>query len=121
MEVAAAIWRKHRIGELNLRDTTTLISAFQLDRTGTPDIPALFIAVAVVDPIIDRAAELTGIHGLRAYDAVQLASALATRAADTRCDTFASFDQNLTQAAISEGFDSVSLPPAARGQPDRRR
>lgn len=58
-----------------------------------------------------RAAELSGIHGLRAYDAVQLASALATREVDERCATFAAFDRDLTLAATSEGFEA--FPDAA--------
>ncbi len=43
-------------------------------------------------------------YGLRAYDAVQLASAEAARAADPGCDSFACFDASLRDAAAGAGF-----------------
>jgi uncharacterized protein len=111
VEVAAGIWRKHRTGEreLDLDDTMTLIRAFQVDYAGAPNKPARFLTIAVTDSILERAAGLAGAHGLRAYDAVQLASALATRELDKRCTTLASFDHELIRAAVSEGFEV--LPP----------
>ncbi|MGH3855031.1 MAG: type II toxin-antitoxin system VapC family toxin [Pseudonocardiaceae bacterium] len=71
VEVPAAIWRKHRMGEL--------------------------------DPV-DAAASLAGVHGLRACDAVQLASAKAAAAAVPGCRTVATFDSTLRAAAAKEGF-----------------
>ncbi len=108
VEVIAAIWRKHRAGEIDRDDSLTLIRAFGRDYAGTPDGPPRFIAVAVTDGILERAAELAGTHGLRAYDAVQLASALAAREVDKRCATFAAFDRDLVSAAASEGFKTIS-------------
>jgi ribosomal-protein-serine acetyltransferase len=119
VEVVAALWRKHRIGELDLDDALILIRAFQLDCSGTPRTPPRFITLAVLDPFIERAAELAGTHGLRAYDAIQLASALAAREADERCDTIASFDQLLTRAAIAEGFDAMPAATATPSSPAR--
>ena len=84
--------------------------AFTADYAGTADSAARFLAVKVSDGILERAAELSGIHGLRAYDAVQLASALAVREIDERCTKFAAFDRDLTLAAASEGFEAF---PAA--------
>jgi predicted nucleic acid-binding protein len=110
VEVIAAIWRKHRVGELDLDDAQTLIRAFRVDYAGAKDKPACFLAVAVAEQVLERAAEMAGTHGLRAYDAVQLACALAARDADERCATLASFDRDLTLAAIAEGF--TACPPA---------
>jgi uncharacterized protein len=116
VEVAAAIWRKQRRGELDLDDSLILLRAFAVDYAGTSDRPPQFIAVAVTEEILGRAAELTGTHGLRAYDAVQLASALAARAVDRRCAALAAFDRELLQAAISEGFKNATAP-ASRERP----
>jgi hypothetical protein len=43
-------------------------------------------------------------HGLRAYDSVQLASGRVARRIDAAFNTFACFDKGLRDAAISEGF-----------------
>ncbi|GAA1758973.1 hypothetical protein [Agromyces humatus] len=58
----------------------------------------------LTNEILERAAELTAIHGLRAYDAVQLASARAARLIEPTCSTFAAFDGELSVAAVREGF-----------------
>jgi uncharacterized protein len=107
VEVTAAIWRKHRAGALNLDDSLVLIRAFQVDCAGAPSRQPRFLAVAVAEAVLVRATELTGNHGLRAYDAVQLASALAARDVDERCATFASFDKDLARAARAEGFETL--------------
>lgn len=117
VEVSAAIWRKQRAGELDLDDALILIRAFTADYAGTPDRPPRFIAVAVTAGIIGSAADLAGTHGLRAYDAVQLASALAARAADKRCAALLAFDRELLQAAISEGFENAATPASREGSP----
>jgi predicted nucleic acid-binding protein len=104
VEVTAAIWRKHRVGELDLDDSLTLLRAFVVDYAGAPDRPPRFLALAVTAEILERAAELAGTHGLRAYDAVQLASALAAREVDPRCAALLAFDRELLRAALAEGF-----------------
>lgn len=110
MEVAAALWRKHRTGEVDLDDALLLSGAFAADYAGTPDGPPRFQAVEITETTLERAAGLTGTHGLRAYDAVQLACALAVRAVDRSCTLLASFDRDLIRAAVAEGFEV--LPPA---------
>jgi predicted nucleic acid-binding protein len=108
VEVAAALWRKHRTGELDLDDTLLLNRAFAADYAGSSDRPPRFQPVEVTDATVERAAELTGTHGLRAYDAVQLACALSARELDRRCTTLASFDRDLLRAATAEGFEVLS-------------
>jgi uncharacterized protein len=118
VEVPAALWRKHRNGELDVDDTQTLIRAFAAHYGGSTDRPPRFLAVAVTNNILDRAAELSGTHGLRAYDAVQLASALTARDADRHCTTFAGFDRDLTSAATAEGLEALPTRASENTSPE---
>jgi predicted nucleic acid-binding protein len=104
VEVPAALWRKHRMGGLTVAQVGVLIAAFEADYYGTHDEPPRFPAVAVSDLILDVASRLAGVHGLRAYDAIQLATAQLVRSADPDCRTFAAFDTDLCKAAVGEGF-----------------
>lgn len=104
VEVPAALWRKHRMGELAADDVRVLLDAFKADYSGTADGPERFARVVVNAEVLEDAARLVGLHGLRAYDAVQLASACAARAAAPGCDTFAAFDKHLREAATREEF-----------------
>lgn len=112
VEVPAALWRKHRLGELDAGDAQVLVEAFEADLFGDRDHPPCFVTVALPAAILDSAARMTAVHGLRAYDAVQLASACAAREADPACDALACFDGTLGRAAAAEGF---SLVTAAAG------
>jgi hypothetical protein len=104
VEVPAAIWRKHRMGELDGGDAAVLTSAFEHDWYGDERGTAAFAVVAVSDAILERAARHAAAHGLRGYEAVQLATAVAARGADPDLDTFACFDRRLRDAAAVEGF-----------------
>jgi predicted nucleic acid-binding protein len=107
VEVPAALWRKHRMGELSLEDTTVLISAFEADYFGTEAEPERFLIIGATAQILDAAAQLAGTHGLRAYDSVQLASACAALREVPEGIGFAAFDQALRAAAAREGMDLV--------------
>ncbi|MPZ66446.1 MAG: VapC toxin family PIN domain ribonuclease [Pseudonocardiaceae bacterium] len=111
VEVPAAVWRKHRMGELTTEDSAVLVAAFEADYFGAEEQPPQFAAVAVTSTMLDDAARLTGVHGLRAYDAIQLAAALAARSADDRCTGFAAFDIALREAAGAEGFALLPTQP----------
>ncbi|MDQ3765025.1 MAG: type II toxin-antitoxin system VapC family toxin [Actinomycetota bacterium] len=89
VEVPAAIWRKHRIGELDPADAAVLVAAFEADYHGSTVEQPRFSVVATTAAILETAARLVGVHGLRAYDAVQLASAKATAEAIPDCRTVA--------------------------------
>jgi uncharacterized protein len=112
VEVPAALWRKQRLGELSADDARLLAADFEADYYGADSEPPRFAAVTTSAGILDEAARLCASHGLRAYDAVQLSSALAVRRADESCTGFAAFDQSLRRAAAAEGFGLVpaSLP-----------
>lgn len=109
VEVPAALWRKHRAGEIDERSAQTLIAEFEADYFGTAEESPSFTAVAVSPSVLDDAARLCGVHGLRAYDAVQLASALAARAVAPECRQLAAYDAALRVAAHVEGFSLI--PP----------
>jgi predicted nucleic acid-binding protein len=104
VEVPAALWRKQRLGQLSPEDAGLLALAFEADFHGSGAEAPRFAAVAITTPILDAAAELVAVHPLRAYDAVQLACALAARAADPECGDFACFDGRLRHAAAGRGF-----------------
>ena len=110
VEVPAAIWRKQRLEQLSAEDAHVLVAAFEADYHGTDDNGSSFAVVALTDGRLRAAARLAAVHPLRAYDAVQLASALAAREADDGCSWFVAFDTELSRAAAAEGFD---LLPAA--------
>jgi predicted nucleic acid-binding protein len=87
-----------------------LVSAFEFDFHGDPGSSSRFAIVHLTEPVLVTAAQEAARHALRAYDAVQLASALAVREVDPRCERFACFDAELQRAASRAGF---ALLPAA--------
>ena len=50
VEVPAALWRKHRLGELDARHTAVLVDQFEWEWLGDGDAEPLFAAVAVKRP-----------------------------------------------------------------------
>lgn len=107
VEVAAALWRKHRLGELGLSDTRVLVADFEYDWHGESGGEGRFGVVAPTTALLEGAAALVAVHGLRAYDAVQLSSALGAREASPDCNDLAAFDHQLREAAEAEGFGLV--------------
>ncbi len=104
VEVPAALWRKQRTGTLTARLAAALIDDFEADWFGDEDGRLRFGVIRMTSLVMEDAAQLTGAHGLRAYDAIQLSSARAVRAADSTITTFAAFDAALRTAAAAEGF-----------------
>jgi len=111
VEVPSALWRKARSGELDDAAASVLVSAFEVDFHGDPNSDARFTIVPPGESVLIIAARETARHALRAYDAVQLASALAVRELDPRCNEFACFDIELRRAASRAGF--LLLPDTA--------
>ena len=103
-----------------------LVAAFEADYPGTAEEPPLFAAVAIGPALLEEADALTAAHVRRAYDAVQLASALIAREADPTCRQFDCFDEQLRAAAPSSGYAPVPLKtssaaPFPRPRRSRRR
>lgn len=104
VEVPSALWRKVRAGEIPPDAARVLIDEFEADWHGTPEDDPRFAAVAVGSEVLERAARVTGVHGLRTFDAVHLASALTARMVAPELTKFAAFDVELRVAAAAEGF-----------------
>ena len=104
VEVPSAIWRKHHMGELAAEDAALLVAAFEADYFGTEGEAGGFLAVPVRSAILARATRLVAAHPLRAYDAIQLASALAVAEVVPELTGFAVFDRQLRAAAAAEGL-----------------
>jgi uncharacterized protein len=110
VEVPSAIWRKQRMGELTSEDAALLVAAFEADYFGTGNEAGGFLAVPVRSAILARATRLVAAHPLRAYDAIQLASALAVAEVVPELTGFAVLDRQLRAAAAAEGLSP--LPPS---------
>jgi uncharacterized protein len=115
VEVASAIWRKQRIGELSPKQARVLVDVFLGDIDGSRQQPSAtaevtYVSVVTSKAVLDTAVSLCGIHGVGAYDAVQLASAVQARAADPTLSAFITFDTALHRAAAAEGFTVNELP-----------
>jgi hypothetical protein len=60
VEVPAALWRKHWMGELTAEQAGVLVAEFEADHDGTVERPERFVVVPVSGVILDVAARLTG-------------------------------------------------------------
>lgn len=105
VEVVAALSRKERAQELSADDAGVLIAAFEAD---WHDEHSPFVPVLAGERVLEEAAALSRRHGLRAYDAVQLGSAISARAAGVDVDDFLCFDVELVAAAAREGLRGPS-------------
>jgi uncharacterized protein len=107
VEVPAALWRKHREGGLGDHQARVLTAEFEADYFGVGAEAQRFVVMGLPASTLDAAARLVAVHGVRASDAVQLASAIAARQADPDCDTVACFDRRLQRAAAAESFSLI--------------
>ena len=103
-EVPAALWRKARTASLTATQARALVAEFEADWYGEAGQPPRLVPLGLELPLLEQAGRLAGVHGLRAYDAVQLATALTARAAAPEVDVVACFDSDLRSAAAAEGF-----------------
>jgi hypothetical protein len=102
VELIAAISRRERAGSLSASDGTTARTDFRGDLADEYQI------VEVDEAVVNRAMLLAETHGLRGYDAVQLAAALGVNAvyvvAGAPAITLLSSDGELNAAATAEGL-----------------
>ena len=101
-EVTAAIARRGRSGNLSAIAVTSAVRQFRLE------FASLFRIVELTPEVLQRAMDLAQIHGLRGYDAVQLAAVLTVNllrlAQNLSALTLISADQELNTAAAAEGL-----------------
>lgn len=98
-EVAAALARAVRVGVL---DTAGARRARQRFAREWPD----FVRLPLTEALVARADALAWEHGLRGYDAVQLASALTWQDSVGQGVVLATFDRELWEAAPRAGVQA---------------
>ena len=102
VEVVAAITRQQRGGALTEQEADAAIRAFRYD------FLHLYYRVALSERVLSDAMGMAEKHGLRGYDAVQLAAALHVQGRRSTVGfdplTFVSADDELNTAATHEGF-----------------
>jgi uncharacterized protein len=107
IEVVAAIARKARMREMSESDATIAIRTFR------HHFQTQYQIVRMTPEMVDRAMELAEKHGLRGYDAAQLASALVVHAELVASGVseliFICADTNLNEVAQAENL-SVQNP-----------
>lgn len=96
-EVASTLSKALRSGWV---DESAILTAWQDFLTHWP----AYIRLPVSAGIVEHAAAIAQQHGLRAYDAIHLASALAWGDVTGDEVIFACYNQNLTKAAGQEGL-----------------
>jgi predicted nucleic acid-binding protein len=99
-EVRAAFARALRERLLSATDLRALTRTFDEDW-------GRYSIVEVSDALVRQAASLSERHGLRGYDAVQLAAALAAGQAVDALG-FVCFDRRLARAASREGLETTN-------------
>jgi hypothetical protein len=100
VEARAAFARMHRLGALTADAFRGAVTMFDHDWSRCE-------IIGVDDPLVRRAAGLADRHGLRGYDAIQLATALEVRPHEGKL-VFGCFDDRLNRAAVRE---RLVLPP----------
>lgn len=104
-EVVAAVWGKVARGELDAQQAATLDRAFIADVRG-----GRFAVMPVADAVVARSLACVRRHRLRGAHAIQLASALMARDADSEVSAMAVFDRRLRGAASAEGLTLLPAP-----------
>ena len=101
-EIAAALFRRVRMGSLTASDAQAVAMQFKADFRNRYQI------VEVTEQVIDSAMTLAEKHGLRGYDSVHLAAALELQVARASLSlssiTFVCADDELNVAAAAEGL-----------------
>lgn len=114
VEVAGALWRRVRQGDID-RDLATRHAA---------RVPADLAEMEVLEPrapVLELAVSLLEHHPLRAYDAIQLASALRLARATGHAVTFVCADGALCKIARAEQVRTMQIPAPARARGGIRR
>lgn len=96
-EMVAAVTRRERTGHMAGADAATALADFQYDFVHQ------YFTVEVSAGLVAHAASLAKVHGLRGYDAVQLAGALEVQS-NTPSIVLVSADADLNAAATAEGL-----------------
>jgi predicted nucleic acid-binding protein len=96
-EVAAALGKAVRVNALTQEEAFSVLQVFRSDWVD-------LVRIQLTEVVVARADSLAWDHGLRGYDAVQLASALAWQDALGEQVTMATFDKDLWTVVESVGL-----------------
>ncbi len=102
VELAAAVCRRHAAGDLTAKQRDAILADLQRERAG-------WDLVAVGRLVTDRAEDVIRTTGVRALDALHLASALLLRATVDRPMPFVTADAEQAEAAERLGLEVLSL------------
>jgi len=111
VEIVAAIARRARGGAITTADAASICSQLRSDWVSEYQV------VEVNDLLLQQAMSLAEVHGLRGYDAVQLAAGCQLNQLSVRSGlspvVFVSADNELNAAATNEGLvvDNPNLHP----------
>jgi predicted nucleic acid-binding protein len=102
VELTSAVARRRKNGSLPAAKASSILTRFRHHVAGR------YLMVEITPALLAEAARLANLHVLRAYDAVQLASALEMNrrwhSAGLGSITLVSSDKDLNAAAIAEGL-----------------
>jgi uncharacterized protein len=102
VEVTSAVIRRQRGGTLSALDATTVLTQFR------QDLATEYQVIAVTPALLSAAVALVETHGLRAYDAMQLAAATLLQAHRMGLALapliLVSSDHDLNAAAVAAGL-----------------
>jgi len=102
VEVISAITRRENIGNLSVIEADKAIARFERS------LQSRYALVEIDEKLVENAMSIVKTHGLRGYDAVQLAAALQVNAKrlaiGASAITFISADNSLNNAAAAEGL-----------------
>jgi uncharacterized protein len=102
VEIVAAITRRARGGRISTTDATAVCRKFR------DDLETEYQILEITQNVIDLGMQLAETHGLKGYDAVQLAAGLTVNrlyiASKLPPVIFVSADKELNIAAMSEGL-----------------
>jgi predicted nucleic acid-binding protein len=103
VEVISALARRHRKGDIDQTDFDILVDRFEFD------LHTQYQVVEISPALVHEAMMFSKKHGLRGYDAVQLAALFLVHQTLSReqlsLPTLIASDHDLLTAAIAEGFD----------------
>jgi predicted nucleic acid-binding protein len=101
VEVVSAVTRRQRGGHISVAKAAAILAQFRQDL-------AAYGIVEITPALLSHAMTLAETHGLRAYDAVQLAAVIELQASRTAGGlgtiTLVSADQDLNVAAAASGL-----------------
>lgn len=97
VETVAAFSKAMRVGALDATEAEAALQHFRVDWTDIARVQASEL-------VVSRAASLAWEHGLRGYDAVQLASALAWQDGLQESVVFATYDRHLWHTGRKSGL-----------------